>query len=151
MQYALQRRHDERAGKAPPLAVMGVVRFLAGSGATSLLDRTEREWREPFGRKHPNAAALVAWSRRQITDLDEDGGWDAEYGRDTWRMHRLGFDGRHALSFAGIPQPWLKDLAKRWVRWRLGTGLALAADGRQPVRALTRRPRSPCGLSRTRG
>ena len=138
MQYALQRRHDERAGKAAPLVITSVVRVLAASGTSSLLDRTEQQWREPFGKNRPNAAAVVAWARRQITDLAEGDGWDAEYGRDTWRLHRLGFDGRHTVSFAGIPQPWLKDLAKRWVRWRLSTGLAPSAGGWQPVRALTR-------------
>lgn len=26
------------------------------------------------------------------------------------------------ISFTDIPQPWLRDLAKRWARWRLSTG-----------------------------
>jgi integrase len=136
MQYALQRRHDERAGKAAPLMVNNVVRVLAASGASSLLDRTEQEWRKPFGKGRPNAASLIVWSRRQIVDLAEGSGWDAEYGRDTWHMHRLGFTVRHTISFAGIPQPWLKDLAKRWIRWRLSTGLGLASGGERPVHTL---------------
>ena len=53
-------------------------------------------------------------------------------------MHRLGYGARRVLDFSGIPQPQLKDLAKRWIRWRLGTGLALDAGGGQPLRALTR-------------
>ena len=73
---------------------MIMVRFLASSGASSLLDRTEQEWREAFGRKQSNAIALLAWSRRQVADLAEGGGWDAEYPRDAWQMHRLGFEGR---------------------------------------------------------
>jgi hypothetical protein len=36
------------------------------------------------------------------------------------------------LRFAAIPQPWLRDLAKRWVRWRLSTGLCLDAGGGRP-------------------
>src|ERR1022692_861774 len=55
MQYALQRRHDERAAKAPPFVVMIIIRFLAASGASSLLDRTEQEWRDDFGKKRGNA------------------------------------------------------------------------------------------------
>ena len=50
----------------------------------------------------------------------------------------LGVDGETAtISFAGIPQPWLTDLAKRWARWRLasGTGPSSVALG---VRALAR-------------
>ena len=94
MQYALQRRHDEREGKAPPFIVMIMVRFLAASGASSLLDRTEREWRVAFGRKRSNAIALLAWSRWQVADLAEGGGWDAEIpatpGRCTASASRAG-------------------------------------------------------------
>ncbi len=138
VQYALQRRHDERAAKAPPIVVMGAVRFLAASGTSSLLDRTEQEWRDQSGGSRSNAAALLAWFRRQIADLAEGTGWDAEYRRDTWQMHRLGYGARRVLDVSGIPQPQLKDLAKRWIRWRLSTGLALDAGGRRPLRALTR-------------
>jgi integrase len=137
IQYALQRRRDERAGKAPPYIVMIMARFLAASGAFSLLDLTEQQWRDAFGKKD-NAIALLAWSRRQVADLAESGGWDAEYPRDAWQMHRLGFDGRNVLDFSRIPQQQLKDLAKRWIRWRLSTGLGLEAGGVRPVRVLTR-------------
>jgi integrase len=138
IQYALQRRCDERAGKAPPFIVMIMVRFLASSGASSLLDRAEQEWRDAFGKKKSNAIALLAWSRRQVADLAEGSGWDAEYPRDAWQMHRLGFEGRNVLNFSPIPQPQLKDLAKRWIRWRLSTGLGLEAGGVRPLRVLTR-------------
>jgi integrase len=137
IQYALQHRQDERAGKAPPFVVMIMVRFLASSGASSLLDRAEQEWRDAFG-KRSNAIALLAWSRRQVADLAEGTGWDAEYPRDAWQMHRLGFEGRNVLDFSRIPQPQLKDLAKRWIRWRLSTGLGLEAGGTRPLRVLTR-------------
>lgn len=137
IQYALQRRHDEREGKAPPCTVMAVVRFLAAAGGSSLLERTEQEWRYAFGTRG-NAMALLAWFRRQVDDLAEGTGWDAEYPRDAWQMHRLGFEGRNVLDFSRIPQPWLKDLAKRWIRWRLSTGLGLPAGGTRPLRVLTR-------------
>ena len=139
MQYALQRRHDERGAQARPSTVMALVRFLAASGASSLLDRTEQEWRDQLpGSPHRNTAALLAWSRRKVADLAEGTGWDAEYSRDTWQMHRLGYDARRVLDFTGIPQPWLKDLAKRWLRWRLSAGLGLDAGGGLPLLALTR-------------
>jgi integrase len=137
VQYALQRRHDEREGKAPPFIVMIMVRFLAASEASSLLDRTEQEWRDAFGKKG-NAVALLAWSRRKVTDLAEGGGWDTEYPRDAWQMHRLGFAGRNVLDFSRIPQRQLRDLVKRWIRWRLSTGLGLEAGGIRPLRVLTR-------------
>ena len=137
VQYALQRRRDEREGKAPPFIVMIAVRFLASSGASSLLERTEQEWRDAFG-KRGNAIALLVWSRRQVADLAEGGGWDAEYPRDTWQMHRLGFEGRTVLDFSRIPQQQLKNLAKRWIRWRLSTGLSMQSGGLQPLRVLIR-------------
>jgi hypothetical protein len=65
------------------------------------------------------------------------GGWAAEYPRDVWRLHNLGFAGRQTPRFGQIPQPWLQDLAKRRVRWRLSTGLCLEAS-RRAVRALAR-------------
>ena len=45
IQYALQCRHDERATKTFPTVVMQVVRSLATTTVTSLLDRTEDDWR----------------------------------------------------------------------------------------------------------
>jgi integrase len=137
MQYALQRRRDDRAGKLHPGAVRSVVRILAGAGASSLLERTERQWRDAGG-GYRNAAVLLAWARRQVADLAAGGGWDAEYPRDAWQMHRLGFERRNVLDFSRIPQQQLKELAKRWIRWRLSTGLSLQAGGVRPVRVLTR-------------
>jgi len=105
---------------------------------SSLLDRTEQEWRDQLGATRAKAAALLAWFRGQVADLAEGTGWDAEYGRDAWQMHRLGYSARRVLDFSGIPQPQLKDMAKRWIRWRLGTGLTLEAGGGKPLRALIR-------------
>jgi site-specific recombinase XerD len=54
-----------------------------------------------------------------------------EWERDEWRTERLGIDthdvrGRARLSFRFCDEPWLRNLIKRWVRWRLGCGLAAA-------------------------
>jgi len=54
-----------------------------------------------------------------------------EWDRDEWRVERLGIDthdkrGPALLSFRFCAEPWLRALIKRWVRWRLGCGLALA-------------------------
>jgi integrase len=138
VQYALQRRNDERAAKAPPVVVMAAVRFLAASGASSLLDRTRQEWRDHPGRPQKQAITQLTWFRAQIADLAEGTGWGSEYERDAWQMHRLGYGTRSVLDFSGIPQPQLKDLAKRWIRWRLATGLEAGAGGTRPLRALTR-------------
>jgi integrase len=140
IQYALQCRHDERTSKTPPGVVMQVVRFLAGTEAASLLDRSELQWRTAIGRPAPkdsNPRALLAYARRKVEDLLEPGGWEAEFDRPVWQLHRLGFPGRRTLRFDAIPQPWLAELAKHWIRWRLTTGLGLEAAAR-PLRVITR-------------
>ena len=108
---------------------MQVVRFLATTTVTSLLDRTgERLADRQIGRPAPkdaNPRALLIYASRKVEDLADADGWDAEYPRDVWLLRRLGFPGHQVLNFADIPQPWLRDLVKRWVRWRLGTGLGL--------------------------
>ena len=65
-------------------------------------------------------------------------GWDTEYPRDIWRLCNLGIDQPEAtISFAAIPQPWLKELAKRYTRWQLATGLSASTAG-SGARAVTR-------------
>lgn len=121
VQYALQRRADQRTTKTPPAVVMQVVRQLATAKVGSLLEATEQQW--AAARLHSNARALLLFARRQVADLAEAGGWEAEFDRDVWQMRRLGFDGNQTLVFTPVPQPWLRPLVKRWLRWRLATGL----------------------------
>ncbi|MGW2863280.1 tyrosine-type recombinase/integrase [Streptomyces sp. NPDC001205] len=142
MQYALQRRHDDQRIKTPPSRVRHVVCFVAGTGVRSLLDWTEETWRERFPRGKAttgsSSVALVIYARRQVEELQQGRGWEVEYPRDVWRLRQLGIASPHAhLRFDRIPQPWLKDLAKRWVRWRLSTGLG-AGQANKCVVALTR-------------
>jgi len=140
MQYTLQQRRDRRVGKLAPAVVTRVVRLLAASSVTSLLDHDEGTWltiadgtvNDSLGR------ALLLYARRAVADLAETGGWEAEYPRDVWRMHRLGFDGHRTLQFDRITQPWLRELAKRWVRLRLSSGLGLEAGGARAVVAISR-------------
>lgn len=135
VQYALQCRADQRTTKTPPAVVMQVVRLLSTAGVSSLLQVTEQQWTAPP--LHSNGRALLLFARRQVADLAEAGGWEAEFARDVWQMRRLGFDGNQTLVFTAIPQPWLRPLVKRWLRWRLSTGLRLEV-ARRGLRALTR-------------
>lgn len=140
LQYALQCRRGDRSTKTPPAVVMQVVRFLRQTAATSLLERTEEHWRTSIGRPAPkdsNPRALLLYARRRIEDLAQAGGWEGEYGRDVWQLRRLGFEGNPTLSFEPIPQPWLRSMVKRWVRWRLSAGLALETV-RRGLRSLIR-------------
>jgi integrase len=139
VQYALQRRRDEGKVKVLPPDVGSVVRFLAGSGVTSLLDWPEETFRERFGRRRRDGAtALLAYVRGQVEDLAYGTGWEVEYSRDVWRLRKLGVAGPHArLYFERIPQPWLRELAKRWVRWRLTCGTS-GTQAHWNLAALTR-------------
>ena len=140
IQYALQCRRDQPSTKTAPTVVMALVRLLAATNAGSLLERTEHEWRTQIGRPAPKDGgprALLIYARRHVEDLADAGGWEAEFDRDLWQMRRLGFTGNQQLRFTPIPQPWLRELVKRWLRWRLGTGLGLPVASRGLL-ALTR-------------
>lgn len=138
LQYAIQRRSDAQAHAAlPPVAQM-VIQWVRREGVASLLDRSEQQWRQIVGRhgskgERGQARALLAYAREAIDMLDEGSGWETEYPRDVWRMSRLpglvtspdrsAPGGR--IRFDRITQPWLRELAKRWTRWRLASGTAV--------------------------
>ena len=141
MQYVLQRRHDDRQGKLTPDVVMRVVRALVDADVGSLLDHDEDAWHER--------------TRLPINDTRSRGflGYASPGDRRPGRGRRLGsrVPARcladaptrlrrrpHAAVRRDRRSRWLRDLAKRWVRWRLSTGLGLEAGGGRPVVVLTR-------------
>lgn len=140
VQFALQCRAEDRTTKTLPPVVMRLVRFLAATAENTLLDRDEAQWRVAFDEQapaDPSARSLLIYARRRVEDLLDGGGWEVEYPRDVWQLRRLGHPGNQTLDFTGIPQRWLRDLVKRWLRWRLGTGLHLEV-ARRGLRTLTR-------------
>lgn len=147
MQYAIQRRRDDNTASVRVRQLRAVTGILAGSGVSSLLALSEPEWRQfiPEGRfpaarpRGDQAVSFLFYARRQAAALAEGPAtWESEYPRDTWRLRRLGIAGSTAnLRFGGISQPWLKDLAKRWTRWRISAGRATGTCY-QGVRAIDR-------------
>jgi len=135
LQYALQCRRDHPSTQTRATVVTALITRLEAAGVASLLERTEDTWRADVG--HSTARPLLVYARRRVADLVESGGWEAEFDRDLWQMRRLGFPGNQQLRFTAIGQPWLRELIKRWLRWRLGTGVGLEA-ARRGLRALTR-------------
>ena len=128
VQYALQCRAADRAAKTLPPVVMRMVRFLATTATASLLDHSEQRWRAELGRWAPNdtnTRSLLLYARRKADDLFTAGGWEAEFPRDVWQLRRLGHPGNQILDFTVIAKPWLRELVKRWLRWRMGTGVHL--------------------------
>lgn len=138
--YAIQCRVDERRTLTRPHSIRRLLRALPGGGVTSLLDRTPESWMTYFGFSSERGSIerrFLLDAIGYVNDVLEGVGWDAEFPRDVWLLRRLGFGGRDArLRFTGIEPIWLRQLTKRWARWRLSTGIAVATVGAD-VRAIT--------------
>ncbi len=128
LQYALQCRHDERQIKTHSGIARPVIALAAASGVGSLLDWPMPRWVEYFDANHAarhaqnGQLAFLRYAYRCLEDLRCGSGWEAEFPRDVWELHRLGIEGRKRLRFDGIGQPWLRELTKRFARWRLSIG-----------------------------
>jgi integrase len=128
LQYALQCRHDERQVKTPAAVARPVITLAASSPVASLLDWPLERWGEFFDASHAarhgqnGQLAFLRYAYGCLEDLRCGIGWEAEFPRDVWELRRLGIEGRKRLRFDGIPQPWLRQLAKRFARWRLSIG-----------------------------
>jgi integrase len=128
LQYALQCRHDERQVKTHSGIARPVIALAAASGVTSLLDWPIERWVEYFDANHAarhgqnGQVAFLRYAYRCLEDLHCGSGWEAEFPREVWELRRLGIEGRKRLRFDGIPQSWLRELAKRFARWRLSIG-----------------------------
>ncbi len=130
VQYVLQCRRDEQTAKLSPRHVQPIVLALAATGVSSLLDEPEEWWAGLAVPPDRGWRAFILDARRRIEALAFGSGWETEYPRDTWRLRNLGIDQPEAvISFALIPQPWLKELAKKWARWQLATGLSASTAG----------------------
>jgi integrase len=140
LQYAVQCRSDAGTVAAPPTAVMPAIGWASQAGVSSLLDLSERQWQvlararrgaAGGGGKYGRAQAFLLFARDVVETLADGAGWEAEYSRDVWRLSRLpglvftaGQTREHArLRFDRITPPWLRSLAKRWIRLRLAAGL----------------------------
>ena len=138
LQYAVQCRGDEKMARIKPAEIRQAVRLLAHGGAGSVLDRGERAWLDSCPPGH-RGARFLAYAHRKVCALAEGEGWENEYPRDIWRLRRLGIQSPAAtLRFDGIGQPWLRDLAKRWTRWRLSAGMGAGGTCYRGVQAITR-------------
>lgn len=131
---------------------MWAVRRAIENEVTSLLDLTEEQWRQLARARRRTGGSLrsrtetfLLYAREAVETLQEGSGWEVEYHRDIWRLRNLtglqthpGRPRRRShLRFDRITQPWLRQLGKRWVRWRLTSGLSVATVVGD-VQALTR-------------
>jgi integrase len=157
LQYALQCRHDERQVKTPAAVARPVIALAAASPVASLLDWPSQRWTEFFDDRQAarhgqnGQLAFLRYACRCLEDLLCGSGWETEFPRDVWELRRLGIEGRKRLRFDGIPQPWLRQLVKRFARWRLSIGRS-PIQTYVDVQAVTRLARflgsSPVGVTR---
>jgi hypothetical protein len=131
LQFALQVRHDQRAAMVHPAAFRALVRWLARAGVTSMLDESDGWWQHSAaehlaGRMRGPALALARYARRALGDL-RDAAAGEVWTLDVWPVARIDLDGRWShqtvgrISFVAIEPGWVRELAKRWARWRLST------------------------------
>ncbi|MEU4580459.1 tyrosine-type recombinase/integrase [Nonomuraea sp. NPDC023979] len=154
LQYAVQTRHDEQTVTLPLHIANWTINRARECGVASLLERTEQEWRQmsvarrrkPGWEKFRNRSETFLIYARDIVETLRDGsGWEVEYPRDIWRLAKLsglkqsagGARSGIRLRFDRIAQPWLRELGKRWVRYRLTSGLSIPTAA-SDVQALTR-------------
>ncbi|MFE2677639.1 hypothetical protein [Streptomyces hygroscopicus] len=145
VRYALQCRHDEATKKIRPAWAQRLVNALADAQVRSLLDEPEEFWktfRGPTGNWATGWGTFLLGARQRVEELVHGRGWEAEYPRTVWRLRNLGIVHLHTstITFEKITQPWLRDLAKRWARWRLSGGI-----NAHTVRAGVRRRRPARG------
>lgn len=125
VQYGLQCWVDRRTARVTPRNLQALPPIFARLGVTSLLDQDVEHIIAEFQVFAPAYSAMreafVRFTVARLEDLRDGVGWDNEYPRDVWRLHRLGLSSqeRRQVHFDRVPQPWLRALAKRWMRHRL--------------------------------
>ena len=153
LQYAIQVRRDEQSVTLPLHVASWAINRAKEVGVSSLLDHSEEQWRQMARARHRTPGwekfrarneTFLIYARDVIETLRDGAGWEVEYPRDIWRLCKLNGlkhsaarpQARIQLRFDRIAPQWLKELGKRWVRYRLTAGLAVATcEG--DVQALT--------------
>ena len=135
LQYALQARHDQQTITAPPPVVNWAIGQVQTAAVGSLLDRSREQWRALTAAKSGGwYQGFVLHAHDVVATLHEGTGWEIEYPRDVWRLHTLAGltrntgkapESRNHLRFDRFTQPWLRELAKRWARLRLSSGISV--------------------------
>jgi integrase len=128
VQFGLQARHDERARITRIPAVISAVTQIRRAGVRSLLDWDDQQWRTHTRRANAAGCAFQSFildTCYHLRQLLIDDPWTHEYPRQVWDLKALGLDrgGLRHLDFGQVNPGWLRELVKRWARWRLSRGL----------------------------
>ncbi|WP_327101541.1 site-specific integrase [Nocardia vinacea] len=129
--YGLQRRHELGHQHTAPRVVTKAAGWIRSAGVHSLLDWDDEEWKAFCLPREANydtlSLAFIKDTRFELRALLIDADpWADQYPRDTWDLKHVGLntsDVRY-LRFGDITQPWLRELTKRWCRWRLSRELS---------------------------
>ncbi|WNV83144.1 tyrosine-type recombinase/integrase [Umezawaea sp. Da 62-37] len=132
VQFGLQCRHDEASKRTMIRTVresVGLLERAVDDGLTSLLDWDDKRWKafvgsNRKGRTSTKSTALqfLRDTRLRLQILGADGDpWADQMPRDTWDLRVFGIQNESVryYRFGGIPQQWLREVVKRWSRWRL--------------------------------
>jgi integrase len=125
IQFALQCRSDERQGGMPRDAFATVRLRLRERAGRSLMDLDRDD--ELFEGSH--SGPFLRYARDRLEELAQGATGLSEWDFDVWRIARLPGIKRHGcttsvLSFEFCQWPWLRSLFKRWIQWRLATGIS---------------------------
>jgi integrase len=129
LQYLLQREAD--AGRALcPRRFNDIVIVVAAERVGSVLSREPDAWRHVAdnvaGKGSERPGALIAYMHERLCELRDQTA--DPWAPDRWSVSRLplGGDYEHdsakTINFATIGRGWLRELLKRWARYRLQTG-----------------------------
>jgi integrase len=154
VQYAIQCRVDANRTRTTPRSIKPLLDHLAADGAASLLDHPIEGWlaRLPAAASTTSPRAFLGYAIDCLLDVRDGAGWDGEYQRDVWLLRRLSIAAGHSarLDFTPIQPRWLRELTKRWCRWRISCGIGLG-QLRKDLIAVVRLSRLTTGLAASTG
>jgi len=131
MGLARQCRQAARRGQMQPVTFGQVVRWVLDEEAESILERGEAHWvasaKRRFAHRKVRSNPLAWWRfvRQCALRLRAQESGEQVWEWDTWPTDQLDVDTRWAhqpvrrIYFSEIDPLWLRELVKRWARWRL--------------------------------
>lgn len=127
-QFGLQCRADEATKITNPVTLTQASLMIRTAAVSSLLDLDDEQWRQATTKGRPGdqgPRSFVLDTCFHLRGLLIEDPWQDQYPREVWDLRVLRLDrGVRYLRFDGIAQRWLREVVKRWCRWRLSRGLA---------------------------
>lgn len=126
VQYGLQCRHDTASRVTRAIHVTTAVRLIRRAGVGSLLDWDDERWHaytlrpNSVGSGYQSFLLDTCAALRTLAGVDP---WQQQYPRTVWDLRVLGLAGnQRRIDFSRIEPGWLREITKRWARWRLSRG-----------------------------